>query len=139
MKKMIIVLFIFLVIFSGIKEKKEFSLLDYFAGDYTSYTNQYCNEESIDLGFCYANLDQKNEKIVGESVVVENLEIGNALEVLRASVLKSEYLNDGTVVIYAKTPLINDCVDVSYGKVNLQIATRGSRSVVGWPLILGSY
>ena len=55
------------------------------------------------------------------------------------SVLKSEYLNDGTVVIYAKTPLINDCVDVSYGKVNLQIATKGNRSVVGWPLILGSY
>ena len=138
MKKIIVVLFIFMIVFSEVQEKRNFTLLDYFAGEYTCYSNISNSEKSIDLGFCFANNDIENNKI-GESIVVENLEVGSALNELKASVLKTEYLDDGTVVIYAKSSLINESVGLSFGEINLQIATKEDRAVIGWPLIIGSY
>lgn len=85
------------------------------------------------------NSQKVSGHIIGESMVIERLEVGSALTTLKAKVIKTEYLEDGTVVIYAYTTLINDKVDVSGNRVNLQIATRDNRTVIGWPLILGSY
>lgn len=139
MKKIIIVSLIFLIILSGAKTENNFTLLNYFSGDYTCYTSSENGEDCVDLGFCYMNSKPKTENVIAESMVIENLEVGKALSVLNARVVKTEYLEDGTSIIYAHTILINDSVETSGGRVNLQIATRDERSVIGWPLIMGSY
>ena len=139
MKKFVVVIFIFLVIFSCVKDQTHFSLLEYFAGEYTVYTSSGQTENAVDLGFCYMNNKPTNQNVVGESMVVSDLEIGSALSSLKARVVKTEYLEDGTTVIYAHTNLIREQVKVDGKNVNLQIANKGDRFVIGWPLILGSY
>jgi len=138
---MFVILIVSLIILNGanVKAENDFSLLNYFSGDYTVYTSGDNGENSVDLGFCYMNSQKVSGHIIGESMVIERLEVGSALTTLKAKVIKTEYLEDGTVVIYAYTTLINDKVDVSGNRVNLQIATRDNRTVIGWPLILGSY
>ncbi|MBQ9795605.1 MAG: hypothetical protein IJW36_01405 [Clostridia bacterium] len=138
MKKLIIVSFIFLILIVGVDKNSSFSLLNYFSGDYTVYTST-SSETGVDLGFCYMNSNPSSENVVGESLVVENFAISNALSVLNARVVKTEYLEDGTTVIYAYTNLINKKVKLDNKNVNLQIATKNDRTVIGWPLILGSF
>ncbi|MBR4999247.1 MAG: hypothetical protein IKY10_05135 [Clostridia bacterium] len=139
MKKLMIVIFIFIVLLVGSSNNKSFTLLDYFSGEYTVYTTNGSGSDSVDLGFCYMNSKPVSANVVGESMVVENLEIGNVVDVLQARVVKTEYLDNGTTVIYAYTNLILDKVKVDGKHVNLQIATNDEYSVIGWPLILGSY
>lgn len=138
MKKFLIVLIVFLIVLSGVKTSSEFSLLDYFSGEYTVYTSNQ-NKNSIDLGFCYMSTEVNVDGVVGESMVVKNLEVSKALKDLNARVVKSEYLENGTTVIYAYSHLIDDKVTIENNYVNLQIAITGEHAVVGWPLILGSY
>lgn len=135
---MAVVFIVFLIVLSGVKTNN-FSLLDYFSGDYTVYTSQDNDKNSLNLGFCYMNSKPSVSNVVGESIVIENLEIDSALKSLNARVVKTEYLEDGTTVIYAYSSLIDEKVEVFENYVNLQIATRKERSVIGWPLILGSY
>lgn len=139
MKKMIVVIIVFLIILSGFNLETNFSLLNYFSGDYLVYTSNENGENCVDLGFCYMNSKPVSECVVGESMVIKNFEIGSALDALNARVVKTEYFEDGTTVIYAFTNLIDDIVQVAGQRVNLQIATKDDRSVIGWPLILGSY
>lgn len=139
MKKLAVVVFMFIVLLSGVDDVEQFSLLNYFSGEYTVYTSQANGEDCIDLGFCYMNSQPVTNSVVGESLIIENLEVGDALNKLKARVVKAEYLEDGTTVIYAISSLINTKVDVDGKKVNLQIANRENRFVIGWPLILGSY
>ena len=138
MKKFLVVIIVFLILLSGVETKSNFSLLDYFSGEYTAYTSQELNN-SIDLGFCYMNVQPVDSEVMGESMVMFNFEIGSALDKLNANVVKTEYLHDGTTVIYAYTKLINEKVEVDGKKVNLQIATKEDKTTIGWPLILGSY
>ena len=138
MKKLIIVIFVFLILIAGKQDNMSFSLLDYFSGDYTVYTSS-STENGVDLGFCYMNSKPVSESIVGESLVVENFEVASAIDILNARVVKTEYLEDGTTVIYAYTNLINETVKVDNERVNLQIATKNDRTIIGWPLILGSF
>ena len=139
MKKIVIVLIVFIIVLSGAKTENNFSLLNYFSGDYTVYTAKGDGQDGVDLGFCYMNSKPTTKNVVGESMVIENLEIGSVLTTLNARVVKTEYLEEGLSVIYAYTVLIDETVEISEGRVNLQIATRDDRSVIGWPLILGSY
>lgn len=139
MKKLMVVIFMFIVLLSGNEEKEQFSLLNYFSGEYTVYTSNSTGEDSVDLGFCYMNSKPVSEHIVGESMVIMNFEVGNAIKSLNAKVIKTEYLEDGTTVIYAFTNLISEQVQVLGQYVNLQIATKEDRTIIGWPLILGSY
>lgn len=136
MKKLLIIFFVFLIISSGIQVENNFSLLNYFSGDYTVYTS---NENSINLGFCYMGKEHTKDEVVGESIKIENLEIGSALKTLSANVVKTEYLDDGTTVIYAYSSLINESVKIENKNVNLQIAERNNIVTIGWPLILGSF
>ena len=138
MKKLLIVIFIFLILVVGKQENTTFTLLDYFSGEYTVYTSSAV-DSGVDLGFCYMNSKPVSENIVGESLAVNNFEIANAIKVLNARVVKTEYLDDGTTVIYAYTNLIRESVKVGNENVNLQIATRNDRTIIGWPLILGSF
>lgn len=138
MKKISVVIVVFLIILNGVKMERDFSLLNYFSGEYIVYTSNNA-EGAINLGFCYMNSNPTKENVLGESMVVEDLEISSALEVLSARVIKTEYLDDGTTVIYAFSNLIEESKEVFGQKVNLQIATKNERSVIGWPLILGSF
>ena len=139
MKKIMAVLFVFLVLFNGFEKTNNFSLLDYFSGEYTAYTASSSGENCVDLGFCYINSKPVTKDLVGESIVVKDLEIASAIKTLNAKVIKTEYLDNGTTVIYAYTNLINNNVKVEGKRVNLQIAIKDEVTVLGWPLILGSF
>jgi len=138
MKKFMVVIVVFLVLLSASNQVNSFSLLNYFSGEYTAYTDSPNGENSVNLGFCYMNTTP-SENLVGESMIIKNFEVSSALEILKARVVKTEYLNDGTIVIYAFTNLIKDQVRVDNHLVNLQIAEKQDYYVIGWPLILGSY
>jgi len=139
MKKIAVIIVVFIILLSGVQTEEHFTLLDYFSGEYTVYTSTNSGENCVNLGFCYMNSQAIGDQVVGESMVIQNLEIGTALSDLKARVVKTEYLEDGSTVIYAYTNLIDDHVEISGKIVNLQIANKENRVVIGWPLILGSF
>ncbi len=129
----------FFVILSAYYNKKTFTLRDYFSGDYEMYSLNDDGGECVNLGFCYINSESRLKGVIGERMVIKNMELEAALKSLKARVVKTEYLEDGTNVVYAHTNLINDAVEIFSDWVNLQIAFKNNRYVVGWPLILGSF
>ena len=139
MKKLIAVLIVLICLLYVFNVNKQFTLLDYFKGEYLAYTSNMVDEDSFDLGFCYMNSKTIKDGIVGESVKVKNLEVASAIKTLNAKVVSTEQLEDGTVVIYAHTRLISNKVLLNNKNVNLQIAIKDDLCVIGWPLILGSY
>lgn len=139
MKKLAIITIVFLIIMTASQTNISFSLLDYFSGEYTAYTETEETSKAIDLGFCYMNSQPVSKNLVGESIKIENLEVSSALKTLNARVIKTEYLDDGTTIIYAFSNLISDHVNVCGENVNLQIAQKEDCFIIGWPLILGSY
>lgn len=140
MKKFFIVIAVFLILISSKQVKNDFSLLDYFSGEYTAYTESARSENCLNLGFCYMQ-DEKVEEseLLGESLKVYNFEPIDALKTLKAKLVKTEYLENGTTVIYAYTTLIKEKVEIENKNVNIQIAQNDDYSIIGWPLILGSY
>lgn len=138
MKKMIVVIIVFLILFIYIDNTNKFTLLDYFEGEYTAYTSTK-SDNSVDLGFCYMNFKANVKNVVGESIKIENFEPASAIKTLKAKIVKTEYLDDGTTVIYAITNIINNKVIIDNKYVNLQIAHKDAYSIIGWPLILGSF
>ena len=139
MKKMMCVIFVLIVLVAGNQKNNDFSLLDYFSGTYTAYTSTSSGVDCVDLGFCYMNSKPTTKDVVGESMILKNFEIGEAIKLLNARVVKTEYLEDGTTVIYAFTNLIDKKVQVEGKHVNIQIAVHDEQTIVGWPLILGSF
>lgn len=139
MKKILIAIIIISIFVCQFKASNSFSLIDYFDGEYTIYTKNK-SENAINLGFCFMQKNrQSTENIIGESLVVENLEVGSAIKTLNAKVIKTEYIENGIVVIYAYTNKILTNVKVDGKPVNLQIAQRENDFVIGWPLILGDF
>ena len=128
-----------MVIFYANKTSKPFKLTDYFSGKYTSYSDTAVSENSINLGFYYINNNEKAPFTIGESITTTNIELSSAIKTLKAKVIKTEYLENGTTVIYAFSPLIYKSVTINNQKVNLQIATNNNKTTIGWPLILGSF
>ncbi len=139
MKKFVVIIVIFLVVINAKNNQVDFSLLNYFSGNYTAYSSTDKNGNSLNLGFCYMSQVPVPKDMVGESMEIENLEVGSALKTLKAKVVKTEFLDDGTTVIYAFTNLIKDKVKVGGQNVNLQIAEKENTFIIGWPLILGAY
>ena len=139
MKKFLIAIFFMILLLCGANGKNNFSLQDYFDGEYYVYTQNQIDNSSEDLGFCYMTKSIDTKAKIGESVVVENLEIGKALKDLKAEIIKSECLPDGTTVLYAYTDLISKNVEIEKQKVNLQIALKSNVTIIGWPLIIGSF
>ena len=138
MKKLIIACMLIFVLMAGVRNS-DFSLLDYFSGEYRVYTADQ-TESSVDLGFCHmSNCLTSREGVVGESIKIYNFEPVSALEILNAKLIKTETLEKGTVVMYAYSNLIKDNVQLDNEKVNIQIATNEDYCVIGWPLILGSF
>ena len=135
MKKLFVLITI-LIILANNFNAKDFSLLEHFDGEYYAYTKQD-HDGAKNLGFCYMTNEMVENKI-GESMVFKNLEIGAAIDELNAKVVKTERVLDATI-IYCYTDKIDDNVDLFDTKVNLQIAQYEDRTIIGWPLILGSY
>ena len=140
MKKMLISFALFIILLSGAENKRSFSLCDYYSGDYVSYSNTPLDNNSIYTGSCFINTEKSHtSNILGESITINNFEPASALKELKAKVVKTEYLETGATVIYAYSNLIPQSVDVENEKINLQIAYYETHSVIGWPLILGSF
>ena len=135
MKKIILIIAIANILFYNM-QPTDFTLKDYFSGEYYCYTT--ADVKGLNLGFCSASTLNTTNKI-GESIKIKNLEIDSALNTLNAVVVNTEYLNDGTVIIYAYTKLINQKVELNNTNVNIQLATNGTDTTIGWPLILGSF
>ena len=138
MKKLLVFIALIVIFLSGNKAET-FTLTDYFDGEYSSYTKNPINNSSINLGCCYLNPSVSTDNIVGESIVVQDLEISTAINNLNAKIILTEILDDETLVIYAYSDKINKHVEVDNHKVNVQIAEKQGFSIIGWPLILGSF
>ena len=108
-----------MVLFYAKSTQTTFTLKDFVSGNYYSYTSNKVNEDSINLGFCYLNKNTENKNLIGESITTTNLEIGNLIKKLKATILKTEYLS-GTTIIYAHSPLINKSIKLQ-NNTNLQI------------------
>ena len=132
-----IAVFIFIFLLSG-QKASNFSLLDYFDGEYSAYTSS-CEYGGTNLGICYMTQSKKVKNKMGESLVIKNFEAGDAIKTLQAKVVKTEYLPTGATVIYAYSNLIPKSIKQSNKDVNLQIACYDDYVVIGWPVIIGSF
>ncbi len=140
MKKLFVVIVVFLILIGNVGVKNNFTLLDYFDGEYYAYSNSPISNHYIFLGSCYMNIGEVNSNdIVGESMIIENFEPIAAIEELNGKIIFTEFLDTGASVIYAYTDQIGRYVNVNGKKVNIQIAQYNDYSVIGWPLILGSF
>lgn len=145
MKKIIIILLLTLTFACSIFIKpKNFSLQNYFdSGLLHIYTSHPINETSIAITNLYVSSNSKGLKkdvMVGESMYFDNLEVGSAIKKLKAKVKFTEYLDEQNLtLIYAYTKLISKYEIVNNVKINLQISTCDEYTVIGWPLIYGSF
>lgn len=140
MKKLFVVIVVFLILIGNVGVKNNFTLLDFFDGEYYAYSNSPISNHYIFLGSCYMNIGEVNSNdIVGESMIIENFEPIAAIEELNGKIIFTEFLDTGASVIYAYTDQIGRYVNVNGEKVNIQIAQYNDYSVIGWPLILGSF
>ena len=138
MKKIFAIVIIFAVLIGAYSGKDQFSLQNYFSGEYCSYSDAPASKDSIFLGTCYLNSGVKSDSLVGESVKT-NVQPSTAIKKLSAKVIKTELIDDGATIIYAYSALIPKSVRVNDSQVNLQIACYDDYTIIGWPLILGSF
>ena len=141
MKKLFLVILVFLILVGNIGYKSNFTLLDYFEGEYYVYTSNKVGESSIFLGSCYmsnSEIENKDE-IIGESMKIYNFEPVAGLQSLDAIIIFSEHLDTGASVIYAFTDKIKQYIEIDGKQVNIQLAHYEEYSIIGWPLILGSF
>ncbi len=138
MKKILIIISLFTILLSS-TPNVDFTLLDYFDGEYFAYSNVPLSKDYVSLGSCYMNLGEVDGKIIGESMIIQNCELASVIEELDAEIIMVEVLTDGTNVLYCHTDLIARHIKLDNKDVNLQIAQNYEYTVIGWPLILGSF
>lgn len=138
MKKLFIACVLMILLLCGVWKNQQFTLLDFFDGEYLAYTAERV-QGATDLGFCRVIEKRDVSSVIGESIKIKNFEPVSAMEILNAKLLKTEVLNNGTIVLYGYSDLINKSVVVNSQQVNLQIACYEEYCVIGWPLILGSF
>ena len=125
-----VVIAVFMVLICSQNAENDFTLLDYFTGEYTSYTQEQISETDLNLGFCFMQENKSvNIWLVGESLKIYNFEPIDALKKLNAKLVKTECLDSGLVVLYAYTNKIKDCIELDNKKVNIQIANCAEYSV----------
>lgn len=136
MKKFIILIAILaIIVFNSLDVKSNFSLRDYFSfGKLSVYTKTFNN------GNLLPNISKnsQNGKLVGESLECDNIEVGNILESLNGNIIFVENVENLTI-LYCYTYKIPKKVKVKNHYINLQIATCENYTIIGWPLILGSF
>lgn len=117
MKKIFVLLILLtIILLNSYSKQTEFSLSNYFdIGTITSFKN-------------------------GESIYFTNFEVNDALKKLNAEIKFTEYIkNKDLTILYCKSPIIPKSVDVKNFNINLQIAITDDYTVIGWPMILGSF
>ena len=145
MKKIIIILILCMLFACSIFIRpNEFSLKNYFnSGTLHIYTTHPINETSIQLTNSYISTSRKgatNKDIIGESLYFDNLEVGSAIKTLKAKIKFTEFIKEQNLtIIYAYTLLIPTSKIIDNIKINLQISTCNEYSVIGWPVIYGSF
>ena len=70
---------------------------------------------------------------------IYNFEPVAGLQSLDAIIIFSEHLDTGASVIYAFTDKIKQYIEIDGKQVNIQLAHYEEYSIIGWPLILGSF
>ena len=137
MKKIFILLILLaIILLNGYSKQSDFTLSNYFkTGIITKYTDTKCNNSLL------PNVTINGSgNLLGESIYFENLELNNALTILQAKVEFFEYISDKDLtILYCSSPLVPKDVEVKDILINLQIATTDEYTVIGWPLILGSF
>lgn len=118
---------------------EQFSLAKIFPND---TINHYSREmviggENYNCAGLYCNTTtDPNTKVLGESVEIEADKIYIYLSALKAKTMRTEYLQDlSMTIIYAFSPLIDAVCD----DTNIQLAIRGEKATLGWPMIYGSF
>ena len=118
---------------------EQFSLARIFPND---TINHYSREmviggENYNCAGLFCNTStSRNTHIVGESVEIDSDKIYIYLSKLKAKAMRIEYVQDlGMTIIYAFSPLIKTQCNDS----NIQLAIRGEKATLGWPMIYGSF
>jgi len=120
-------------------------------GEYSFYSTEVVSSPYItkttDLGFSYIYVCDSRDaakvrplltRIDGESITVTNIDKAAVLKKLKyRTVSQSDVCS--VAVIYAYSPRGETFIRNGRQKINLQIATNGQTTTVGWPVILGSY
>lgn len=125
MKKIFILLILLcIVLLNCYNNQSEFTLSNYFQ---TGKITKYIDEERCNT-------------LIGESIYLDTIEIDSALNNLNATIKFAEYIADKDLtILYCNSPLINKTIVVKAETINLQIALTDEYTVIGWPMILGSF
>ncbi len=111
---------------SAVAVRLYFARLDNFVGGKYTAFDKNDEEISVSISKGYERAD-----ISGDTVK-------SVIETLKARIIKTENVGDITV-IYAYSPMILKSVKLHGVTINLMIAKTSDRTVVGSPLIKGSY
>lgn len=123
MKKLfILIMLLFILLLNAYSQQSEFTFTNYFEiGSITQYK-------------------QQNKTLIGESAFFNNVEIDNILSKLNAKIQFIEYIKESDItILFCTSPLIYKSIKVKNKIINLQIAIAEEYTVVGWPMILGSF
>lgn len=140
MKKILILIVLLLIlIFNCAKTQNDFTLKNYFpTGEITYYTHENVGSSAHLLPNVY--ISKSPNCAIGESMYFNNIEIGNAIKTLGAKVLLVETLKEkGLTILYCNLPQLHVFVNYKGFDVNLQIASCEDYTIIGWPMILGSF
>ena len=140
MKKIfVLIVILFILILNFIYVNNDFSLINYFpTGQLTKYSN--CEENALAQILPNVYITNTNKHIIGESMYFDNLEVASAIDTLNAKVVFTESLtNEQMILVYCYSTLVPDSVEYKGKKINLQFAISNTYTVIGWPMILGSF
>jgi len=136
MKKLFVLILLLLMLLANtLIQKEDFSLSKYFNGELSVYAQSIDGENQI---LPTISISNSNKNVKGESMYFEQLEVGNALKVLNAKVKFVENI-DNLTILYCYTHLIDEKLKVKENDINLQICISDYYTVIGWPMILGSF
>lgn len=131
MKKFLIAIILLCIIVAG-APKNNFSLTDFFCGEYYACTS--LNVKNGVGAKITQNYVLDYSLLKAEMIVVKNLEISAALKQLNAKVVDVEYANN-KVLIYAFSNLIKTSVKKGGKKFNLQFLNLNDSTLIAWPQI----
>ena len=140
MKKILILIVLLLIlVLNCAKTQKDFTLKDYFpSGHITYYTNS--NKDTCTQLLPSVYISDRPKQIIGESIFLKNIELGNAIKILSAKVVYVETLKEkGLTILYCNSPKLKTSVKYKNANINLQIVSCENYTIIGWPMILGSF
>ena len=140
------------LIFYGVITPRQFGLENYFAGEYAFYSTDLVESPLVtrrqELGFSFiyftrsedaAELRRLFTRIDGESITLDiKQSTSEILKKLQARQVSRDRIGDLTT-IYAYSPKVPTYIIVDGERINIQIAQANNRTLIGFPIILGSF